>query len=83
MAIKEKIYEARGLTLAKQVVASRYTKAVHEENALIGVNYIIDHRTGKVVSPMCTGEAPAWRWAALMIKCGAEFLDETMVEMLP
>lgn len=30
--------------------------------------YIHDSESGKVLSPMCTGSEPAWRWAEIHIK---------------
>ena len=33
-----------------------------------GGYYIGDLQSGKVLSPICTGEAPAWRWAAIHLR---------------
>jgi len=79
----ERTYIARGLANAKSIVQKYYARP---KLLVYANNYVImDEATGKSLSPICTGEGPAWRFAALMVwmcKCPGrqmpDLLDETM-----
>jgi hypothetical protein len=71
---KELIYEKAGIVKAKAIVTDLYPDAKLAE--LDNWFYITDPRSGAALSPICTGEAPAWRFAALLIQEGLGLLSD-------
>jgi hypothetical protein len=82
-------YCKRGIYLARRIISKRYPDYKLEcHNGY----YVINPPTGEVLSPLCTGEGPALRFAALLSiliryseRCPnltIDLLDDTMVDEL-
>lgn len=53
-------------TLSEKFVKAAYPAATVEQHNVLW--YVIDKESGKALSPLCTGEGPAWRFAEIHIK---------------
>lgn len=64
----EKVYEKKGIKIAKEIIFRRYAKDEIELDNPAPGQYILMHRsTGTALTPICPGENSAWRSAAMLI----------------
>lgn len=59
--MNEKVFIEKGIADAMKTCHTLYPEAFYVDRC------IVDRRTGKILSPLCSDENAAWRFAALLI----------------